>query len=34
MPADLGGVIYETFADRTNFHGLEERLWRFLEAAI
>lgn len=34
MPGDLGGVIYETLANRTNIRGLEERLQRFLEAAI
>jgi CAP12/Pycsar effector protein, TIR domain len=34
MPADLGGVVYETLTDRSNVHGLEERLQRFLEVAI
>jgi len=34
MPADLGGVVYETFADRTNVQDLNERLRRFLEVAI
>ncbi|HEX7180509.1 MAG TPA: nucleotide-binding protein [Thermoanaerobaculia bacterium] len=34
MPADLGGVVYETLADRSNTSGLEERLRRFVEAAI
>ena len=34
MPADLGGVVYETLDDRSSTRGLEERLRRFLETAI
>jgi hypothetical protein len=34
MPADLGGVIYEPLADRTDVHDLKERLRLFLEASI
>jgi hypothetical protein len=34
MPADLGGVIYEPLADKSDVHDLEERLRLFLEASI
>lgn len=34
MPADLGGSIYATLADRTNIGPLEGRLRRFLETAV
>ena len=34
MPADLGGVIYEVFADRADVSDLEGRLRLFLEASI
>lgn len=34
MPADLGGIIYETFADRGDVLELEERLRLFLDEAI
>jgi hypothetical protein len=34
MPADLGGVIYETLSDRGDVHDLEKRLRLFLEASI
>lgn len=34
MPADLGGSIYATLADRTNIAPLEPRLRRFIETAI
>ncbi len=34
MPADLGGVVYETLLDRSDVGGLEERLRKFVEAAI
>jgi hypothetical protein len=34
MPADLGGVVYETLADRSDAGDLAVRLQRFLEIAI
>src|SRR5262249_42163071 len=34
MPADLGGVVYETLVDRSDAGDLTARLQRFLEVAI
>jgi hypothetical protein len=34
MPADLGGVIYESLGERGNVRDLEDRLRVFLEASI
>ena len=34
MPADLGGVVYETLADRSNTSDLEERIRMFIEASL
>jgi predicted nucleotide-binding protein len=34
MPADLGGVIYETLADTGDVHDLEGRLRLFLSTSI
>jgi predicted nucleotide-binding protein len=34
MPADLGGIVYETLPDRAHVHDLEKRLQLFLETSI
>jgi predicted nucleotide-binding protein len=34
MPADLGGVVYEALADRSDTSRLEERILRFIETSL
>jgi hypothetical protein len=34
MPADIGGVVYETLSDRSDTSGLEERVRKFIEESI
>jgi len=34
IPADLGGIVYETLADRSDIRNLKERLRLFIEEAI
>ncbi len=34
MPADLGGVVYETLSDRSDTSGLDERIRKFIEESI